>query len=70
MTIDPITESLKRLVKYFEKNKIPYVVVGGVSVFVLGSSRFTMGVDIILDHTKLDRENFVTYLNETISMHQ
>lgn len=64
MTIDPISESLKRLVKYFKLKKIPYVVVGGVSVFVLGRSRFTMGVDIILDHTKLDQEDFVTYLKE------
>lgn len=55
MTVDPISESLRRLVKYFEMNKIPHVVVGGVSVFVLGRSRFTMDVDIILDHTKLDK---------------
>jgi hypothetical protein len=64
MTVDPISESLKRLVKYFMQNEIPYVVVGGVSVFVLGRSRFTMDVDIILDHTKLDREDFVAYLKE------
>lgn len=64
MTIDPISESLKRLVKYFILKKVPYVVVGGVSVFVLGRSRFTMDVDIILDHTKLDRGDFVTYLRE------
>ncbi len=62
MTIDPISESLKRLVKYFNSRKIPYVVVGGVSVFVLGRTRFTMDVDIILDHTKLDRGDFVDYL--------
>ncbi len=64
VTVDPITESLKRLVKYFEKNNIPYVVVGGISVFVLGRSRLTMDIDIILDHTKLSRENFVNYLKE------
>ncbi len=64
MTIDPISESLKRLVKYFILKDIPYVVVGGVSVFILGRSRFTMDVDIILDHTKLDREDFVTYLKK------
>ena len=64
MTIDPISESLKRLVKYFDENNIPYVVVGGVSVFVLGRSRMTMGVDIILDHTKLNREEFVNYLRK------
>ena len=62
MTIDPITESLKRLVKYFNSRKIPYVVVGGVSVFVLGRTRFTLDVDIILDHTKLNREDFIDYL--------
>ncbi len=64
MTIDPISESLKRLVKYFDENNIPYVVVGGVSVFVLGRSRMTMDVDIILDHTKLNREEFVNYLRK------
>lgn len=64
MTIDPISESLKRLVKYFGENNIPYVVVGGVSVFVLGRSRMTMDVDIILDHTKLNREEFVNYLRK------
>lgn len=64
MTIDPISESLKRLVKYFNENNIPYVVVGGVSVFVLGRSRMTMDVDIILDHTKLNREEFVNYLRK------
>lgn len=62
VTIDPISESLKRLVKYFDSRKIPYVVVGGVSVFVLGRTRFTMDIDIILDHTKLIREDFVEYL--------
>ena len=62
MTIDPISESLRRLVKYFDSRKIPYVVVGGVSVFVLGRSRLTMDIDIILDHTKLDRNDFVTHL--------
>ena len=64
MTIDPISESLKRLVKYFNSRKTPYVVVGGVSVFVLGRTRFTMDVDIIVDHTKLDREDFVEYLQK------
>jgi len=64
MSIDPISESLKHLVEYFETRKIPYVVVGGVSVFVLGRSRFTMDVDIILDHTKLDRNDFVSFLQE------
>lgn len=64
MKIDPISESLRRLVKYFNEHQIPYVVVGGVSVFVFGRSRFTMDLDIILDHTKLDREDFIAYLQK------
>ncbi len=61
---DPISESLKRLVKYFNSKQIPYVIVGGVSVLVLGRARFTMDIDIILDHTKLDREDFVNFLGK------
>ena len=64
MKIDPISESLIRLVRYFNKHHLPYVVVGGVSVFVFGRSRFTMDLDIILDHTKLNREDFVAYLKK------
>ena len=64
MAIDPISESLKRLVTYFDTRKIPYVVVGGVSVFILGRSRLTMDIDIILDHTRIDRKDFITYLQK------
>jgi hypothetical protein len=37
--LDPITESLSVLTKYFEQNEIPYVIVGGVSVIVFGRAR-------------------------------
>ena len=59
---DPISESLKRLVKYFSSNYIPYVIVGGVAVIVTGRTRMTTDVDIILDHNKIQREDFVNYL--------
>lgn len=59
---DPISESLKVLVEYFNSRNVPYVIVGGVSVLILGRSRLTMDIDIIVDHTKLDREDFVNFL--------
>jgi hypothetical protein len=62
--LDPITESLSVLTKYFEENEIPYVIVGGVSVMVFGRARMTLDIDIIVDHSKIDREDFITYLTE------
>ncbi|UJG44689.1 MAG: hypothetical protein K9W46_05785 [Candidatus Heimdallarchaeum endolithica] len=59
---DPISESLKVLVEYFNSRNVPYVIVGGVSVLILGRARLTMDIDIIVDHTKLDREDFVNFL--------
>ena len=61
---DPISESLKRLVKHFNSKQIPYVIVGGVSVLILGRARITMDIDIILDHTKLNRKDFVNFLKK------
>jgi len=61
---DPISESLKILVEYFNSRKVPYVVVGGVSVLILGRARLTMDIDIIVDHTKLDREDFINFLKK------
>ena len=59
---DPITKSLIILVKYFNDNKIPYVIVGGVAVLVFGRTRVTMDIDIIIDHKLLDRPDFISYL--------
>lgn len=59
---DPITEILTKLVHYFNKNKIDYVIVGGVAVLVLGRTRMTMDVDVIIDHKNLDRDSFIEYL--------
>ncbi len=59
---DPISKSLEKLVGYFDSNSIPYVIVGGVAVIVTGRTRMTTDVDIILDHEKIQREDFVDYL--------
>ncbi|MCG3227213.1 MAG: hypothetical protein H7645_09850 [Candidatus Heimdallarchaeota archaeon] len=48
--------------KYFEINSIPYVIVGGVAVIVTGRTRMTTDVDIILNHERIQREDFVKYL--------
>ncbi|MHA1685643.1 MAG: DUF6036 family nucleotidyltransferase [Candidatus Heimdallarchaeaceae archaeon] len=58
----PLTDGLRALVQYFEERKIPYVVVGGVAVLIYGRSRFTNDIDIIVDHEKVNREDFVEYL--------
>ncbi len=59
---DPISKSLEKLVGYFDSNSIPYVIVGGVAVIVTGRTRMTTDVDIILNHEKIQREDFVDYL--------
>ena len=60
----PITEGLRVLIKYFEEHNIPYVVVGGIAVLIYGRSRFTNDIDIIIDHNRLDRKDFINYLTE------
>lgn len=59
---DPITRILSVFSKYLKKNNIDYVFVGGVSILVFGRIRMTTEVDIILDHKKIDRKDFVKYL--------
>ena len=62
--IDPISKSLEKLVWYFNENKIPYVIVGGTAVIVTGRTRTTLDVDIILDHNKVNRKDFINYLQK------
>ncbi len=52
------------LSSYFNQNSIPYVVVGGIVVNILGRNRNTNDVDVVVDHTKLNISNFVQFLNE------
>ena len=59
---DPISRSLAVLVKYCDKNNIPYVVVGGVAVLIFGRTRMTLDIDIIIDHNALDRLDFISFL--------
>ena len=54
--------SREKLGKDVEINSIPYVIVGGVAVIVTGRTRMTTDVDIILNHERIQRENFVKYL--------
>ncbi len=35
-----------------------------VKLMILGRARFTMDIEIILDHTKLNREDFVNFLEK------
>ena len=62
--IDPISKSLEKLVWYFENHEIPYVIVGGAAVIVTGRTRATLDVDIILDHRKVDRQDFIKFLQK------
>ena len=57
-----INNILKELISYFETRKIPYVIVGGLSVLTWGRIRSTEDIDIIIDHTTLDLNDFVEYL--------
>ena len=55
----PIRESLSIFCNYFRLNNIPYVIVGGVAVLFFGRARMTTDVDILIDHTKLNKDHFI-----------
>lgn len=61
----PIENSLRIICGYFNKNSIPYVIVGGVAVLFFGRARMTTDIDIIFDHHKLDRKHFITAMNNS-----
>lgn len=63
-----IIESIKIICEYLNKNKINYVIVGGVSVIAWGRARTTEDIDFIIDHNKLTIEDFVNYLNHKPGM--
>ena len=64
--MDPsaITTILKLLSHYFQEESIPYVIVGGISVLTWGRTRSTEDIDVIVDHTRLNIDHFVKYLQE------
>ena len=47
---------------YFNENKIPYVLIGGLAVNLWGRIRTTLDADFIIDQNKLDIDEFVKYL--------
>lgn len=64
MNSNSIVTALKLISQYLNEHSIPYVVVGGISVIAWGRSRTTEDIDIIIDHTKVKIEDFVSYLKE------
>jgi len=59
-----ITDYIKTITSYLEENNIQYVIVGGLAVNAIGRSRMTMGLDIIIEHKKLNKQGFVKYLSQ------
>lgn len=64
MDSNSLINALKLISAYLTDKKIPYVIVGGISVIAWGRSRTTDDIDIILDHRKLNVTDFVSYLTE------
>jgi hypothetical protein len=51
-------------VQYFNNNEIPYVLIGGLAVNIWGRIRTTMDADFIINHSKLNLEDFIDYLQK------
>ena len=64
MDSNSLINALKIVCTYLNDKKIPYVIVGGISVVAWGRSRTTDDIDIILDHRLLNVTDFVSYLTE------
>ena len=57
--------ALKIIVEFLEKNKIPYMVIGGIANSILGEPRQTYDIDIkIKISKKLDIENTINKLSK------
>ncbi len=59
-----ITSILRLLASYFDAENVPYSIVGGISVLTWGRSRTTEDIDVVIDHTELDIEHFVSFLKK------
>ena len=64
MDSNSLISALKLICTYLNDKKVPYVIVGGISVIAWGRSRTTDDIDIILDHRLLNINDFVSYLTE------
>lgn len=61
---DSVFDYIKKLISYFNDNDINYVVVGGIAVMFTGRTRATQDIDFIIEHKKLDKPDFISYLQE------
>ena len=68
MSESDLPQILKKILydlsSYFSQHSIPYVIVGGIVVNILGRNRNTNDVNVVIDHTKLDINDFVEFLNK------
>lgn len=60
-----VFDYIKKLVLYFNDKGINYVIVGGFAVMFTGRIRATQDIDIIIEHQKLDQQDFIQYLQKT-----
>lgn len=61
---DTVANSIKLICSYLNRNKIRYVIVGGMSVLAWGRIRTTEDIDLIIDHKSLNISDFVQYLEK------
>lgn len=64
MDSSTIVDILQAITGYFHNKDIPYVIVGGISVLTWGRIRSTEDIDIIVDHTQLNIDDFTRYLRK------
>lgn len=58
-----ISDYIESLVTYFKENSVPYVIVGGLAVNAIGRARMTMDLDLIINHSKLKKQDFVNSMS-------
>jgi hypothetical protein len=61
---NPINELLRIFCSYCKSKNIPYVIIEGIAAIFWGRIRTTQDIDIIIDHRKLNINDFVLYMNE------
>lgn len=61
MTIDNITRIIDTFHRYCTSRSVEYVIVGGFSVLVFGRARMTMDIAIIVNHTQINKNDFIEY---------
>lgn len=59
-----IISLMKDVIEYFDSKFIPYVIIGGIAVSLLGRPRTTFDIDLIIDHRQLKYDDFYSYLRE------